>query len=104
MPQRLDRKLLVTARLRLEPLGSAPVEVRRAMPILGREGVVMGTVAAVVVKGASEAATHLLLCRLGPQPEYRLVRLTLIERVGENFVQLRIASADADRLPRRAAT
>lgn len=81
---------------------SAPVEVRRAMAILGSDGRAMGQVAAVVIEGAGPAVTHLLLCRLAPEPEYRLAPVSLIERVDAAAVHLRIPGHEVMTLPRRA--
>lgn len=98
----LLQKLLVSSWIRLGPPDSASVEVQRTMPVFSREGVEVGTVAAVVVDPATQATTHLLLCQLLPNLEYRLVPLTLIECVNEAVVQLRISSPDVNQLPRRA--
>lgn len=96
------QKLLVSSWIHLGPPDSAPVEVRRMMPVFGSEGVEVGTVAAVVVDPATQATRHLLLCQVHPNLEYRLVPLTLIEWVNSEVVQLRIPSPDVNQLPRRA--
>ena len=99
-----SHKLLVSGWIHPGPPGSAPVEVRREMTLFGSDGAAMGTVAAVVVDHATQKTTHILLCRLRPDLEYRLVPLTLIERVDEDAVQLRIPSPDVNQLPRRATS
>ncbi len=97
-------RLLVSGRIHLGPPDCAPVEVRREMTLCGNDGVAIGIVAAVVVDQATQAVTHILLGRLHPKLEYRLVPLTLIERVDADAVQLRISSPDVSRLPRRATS
>lgn len=57
----------------------------------------------MVVEGAAQAATHLLLCRLLPEPEYRLAPISLIDRVDEASVQLRVPGREVTTLPRREA-
>ena len=94
-------KLRVSGWLVLEPPGAAPVEVRRAMPVVGSDGGPMGTVAAVVTAAAPPTVTHLLLGCLCPVPDYRLVPLALIERVGAETVHLRIPSSALCQLSRR---
>jgi hypothetical protein len=94
-------KLLVSSWIQLEASGSAPIEVRREMALLGRDGAALGTVAAVVVDGHMQAATHLLLAWRHPELEYRLIPLPLIERVEGQAIRLRISGLDVSRLPRR---
>lgn len=103
-PASPPQKLLVSGWIHLEPPGSGPVEVRREMIVLGRDGVTMGSVAAVVVDCATQATTHVLLGRLAPDLEYRLVPLSLIERVDEAAVRLRISSQGVSQLPPRPTT
>lgn len=100
-PVASPHKLLVSGWIHLGPPDDASVEVRREMTLVGSDGAVIGAVAAVVVDQATQSATYLLLGRLHPNLEYRLVPLTLIEGVAEEAVQLRIPSSDVGRLPRR---
>lgn len=95
-------QLQVNGPIHLESPDEASVEIRREMTLLGNDGVALGTVAAVVMNEATQTAIYILLGRLNPNLEYRLVPLPLIERVNEETVQLRIPSWDVDRLPRRA--
>ena len=97
-------KLRVSGWLVLAPPGAAPVEVRRAMPVVGSDGGPMGTVAAVVTEAAPPTVTHLLLGCPCPVPDYRLVPLALIERVGAETVHLRIPSSALCQLSRRTIT
>lgn len=99
-----SHKLLVSGWIHLGPPGGIPAEVRREMSIVGSDGVLMGTVAAVVVDAATQKTTHILLCRPHPDLEYRLVPLTLIERVNADAVQLWISSPAAKQLPRRTTS
>ena len=92
-------RLMVSGWVRLS--GGAPVEVRRAMVLVGSDGAELGQVAAVVVAGPAHTATHLLLCRLAPEPEYRLTPIALIDRVEDVAVHLRLPSNDVTTLPRR---
>lgn len=77
-------KLLASGWVHLSDGG--PVEVRREMLILGQEGAEIGRVAAVVLDDGAQAITHVLLRRLGPEFEYRLAPLALVEQVTETAV------------------
>lgn len=81
-----------------------PVEVRRTMAVVGSDGVELGQVAAVVVADTAQVATHLLLCRLTPETEYRLAPIALIDRVDEDTVHLWLPSKAVTTLPRRETT
>ena len=84
--------------------GGAPVEVRRMMAVVGSDGAELGQAAAVVVEGPDQTATHLLLCRLTPEPEYRLAPITLVAQVDEGTIRLRLPSSAVTTLPRREAS
>jgi len=96
--------LLVSGWIHLGRPPSEAVQVRREMIVFGSDGVALGRVAAVVVDLATQATTHVLLGRLAPDLEYRLVPLSLIERVDEAGVRLQISSLDVSQLPRRTTT
>lgn len=97
----LPEKLMVSGLVYLEREDSSPVEVRRDMTILTREGQPAGKVAAVVIDNDSQKVTHVLLGRLQPGPEYRLVPVDLIEQVHEETVRLDIWSEAVESLPIR---
>lgn len=73
--------------------------VRREMQLVAIDGRPVGQVAAVVMDRRSGATTHILLCRLRAQPEYRLVALPLIAQVSDQSIQLGISSQGVDELP-----
>jgi len=71
------------------------------MSILTREGWEAGKVAAVVVDNDSQNVSHVLLTRPRHVPDYRLVPVTLIERVDEESVLLEICNQAIESLPIR---
>lgn len=73
------------------------------MAVVGSDGAELGQAAAVVVEGPDQTATHLLLCRLTPEPEYRLAPITLVDQVDEGTIRLRLPSSAVTTLPRREA-
>ena len=91
--------LFISGWLRQAPAGSTPVEVRRAMTVLGRDGVALGSVAAVVADPATRAVTDLVLGGCPPGQEYRLIPQALIEQVAEAVVQVRLSRAEVAQLP-----
>jgi len=94
-------KMMVGAFVSLKE-NAAPVdEVRRGMAIFTSDGVEAGKAAAVVIDEINQTVTHIVLCRLGQPPEYRLTPLSLIERVDEEGIWLCIPSHDVVSLAKR---
>lgn len=85
----------------LENEDSVPVTITRGMAILSRDGQEVGQVAALFIDSESQVVTHLLMTRLRPSPEYRLVPLSLIEGVNEEAVSLDISHQAIKCLPLR---
>jgi sporulation protein YlmC with PRC-barrel domain len=94
MPMPIDddpqAELLVSGTIMPDQARQVPVEVRRGMTIVTREGQEAGTVAAIVVDKALRNVTHILLSRLSHLPEYRLVPLDLVAQVSDETVLLGI--------------
>lgn len=104
-PVNADRsqKLMVSGLVRPKqaPAGGGPVEVARGMTIRTSEGREAGQVAAVVVDSHSQAVTHVVLGRLRPALDYRLVPVDLIEQVNAETVSLSILNQAVESLPPR---
>jgi len=66
----------------------AEVELSRGAPVLARSGPPVGFVAALLVSGPENRATHLLLTPAPPTGEYRLVPCDLVLRVEAGRVHL----------------
>jgi sporulation protein YlmC with PRC-barrel domain len=100
-----SQKLMVSGLVRPKqvPEESGPTEVMRGMTILTKEGREAGQVAAVVVDSHSQVVTHLVLGRLRPALEYRLVPADLIEQVNAETVSLSILGQAVESLPARKA-
>ncbi len=75
-------------------------EVRRGMPIRSIEGLEAGKVAAVVLNGDHQQATHVLLSRLPEITGYWLVPVDLIADMHDQAVRLAISLPAIDALPR----
>lgn len=93
-------KLMVSGPVCPECSRTLSVEVRRGMPILSKEGLEVGRVAAVVVDGSDGKATHILLSRLPETAGYWLVPLNLISEAYVEKIQLSIPGEAVDSLPR----
>lgn len=90
MPQ---RRLLVCGRI--EALG----EVCRGMPVLARDGEVVGVVAAVVQSGPSQTITHILLGQAPPTTVYRLIPAAMLDHLKGEYLSLHAAPAQVAALP-----
>jgi hypothetical protein len=74
-------------------------EIRRGMPILSRDGLEVGKVAAIVINGGNHKATHVLLSRLPQEIGYWLVSLDIIAGISEQGVQLSVSETVVESLP-----
>lgn len=95
--------LFVEGHIPLAGPESEPVEIRRGMIVMSREGSEAGQVAALVVDGDSLAVTHVLLVRWRAGLDYRLLPVGLVAAVNDGVVRLAISDAAIDKLPVRAA-
>ncbi len=95
----LNIELIVSGLIYLDQEGGISVEVRRGMTILSSEGHEAGRLAAVIVDKNDQRVTHVLLSRLNQRLDYRLVPMSLIERVHEEQVRLRIFNQVVNTLP-----
>ena len=95
------QRLFERGLIRLEQTNGLTVEVTRGMAIQTNEGQEAGKVAAIVVDSASQQVTHLLLGRLRPSPDYRLIPVNLIEQIAQETVLLGIGSQTVESLPGR---
>lgn len=97
------QRLMVSGPIRPKqvPAGGGPVEVARGMTVRTREGREAGQVAAVVVDCRSQLVTHVVLGRLRPALDYRLVPVDLIEQVNAETVSLSILNQAVESLPPR---
>lgn len=78
---------------------SLSIEVRRGMPILSKEGLEVGRVAAVILDRDTQKATHLLLGRLPEITGYWMVPVEVISEVCDGAVRLGISVDIVDTLP-----
>lgn len=99
-PPQSSRKLMVTAMVCSETSCSFNGEVRRGMTILSVDGWEVGKVAAVVLEGDAQKATHLLLSRLPQESGYWLVPLGIVIEITSKGVQLSASKRFVDALPR----
>lgn len=76
------------------------VEIQRGDAVFAQDGVEAGVVAAIMLACHHQEATHFLLGFIPPTAVYPLVPLSMIDRVGEKTVWLKISSAEINDLPR----
>jgi hypothetical protein len=74
-------------------------EIRRGMPILSKDGLDVGKVAAIVLNGEDHQATHVLLSRLPQESGYWLVSLDMIAGISEQGVRLSVSETMVKSLP-----
>ena len=91
-------KLLVSGLVKLEQKNDS-VELRRGMAILLQDEYAAGAVAAIVLDCQSQEVTHILLGQVPPTSDYRLIPLSLIDRIDRETVWLRASVADIEKLP-----
>lgn len=103
-PEGLDamptQKLLISGSIMLTP-NSTPISLHRGMFVLTQDNVVVGAVAAVVLSCCQQEITHFLLGQVPPTAVYRLISLSLIEKIDGEMVCLRIPSEKISTLPLR---
>jgi hypothetical protein len=92
------QKLLISGLITLAQ-DSAPVSLQRGMSVLAQDRVVVGAVAAVVLNYRQQEITHLLLGQVPPTAVYRLIPLSLIDRIDKEVVWLRIPSEKIGTMP-----
>ncbi|MBE2223721.1 MAG: DUF2171 domain-containing protein [Anaerolineae bacterium] len=92
------QKLLISGFITLAQ-ECAPVSLQRGMSVLAQEGVIVGAVAAVVLNSGRQEITHFLLGQVPPTAVYRLIPLSLIDRIDGDMVWLRIPSEKISDLP-----
>jgi hypothetical protein len=92
------QKLLVSELIQLEQDAEA-VRVQRGMPIRAADETAVGVVAAVVLDCRSRKVTHLLLGQVPPTAVYRLIPLSLIDRIDGETVCLRTTASKIVHLP-----
>lgn len=76
------------------------VELKRGDTVFAQDSVEAGVVAAIMLDCLHQEATHFLLGFLPPTAVYLLVPLSLIDRVSEKTVWLKITSEGIKDLPR----
>ena len=85
----------------LESKDSSPVEIKRGMTILTKDGRDAGWVAAVVLDGTNQNVSHILLTHLHLSPDYRLVPINLIQQVSQETVLLHVDREAVEGLPHK---
>lgn len=93
-------KLMVSGYVCPKSSCALSVEVRRGMPVFSQEGQEVGKVAAVLLSGDRQTATHVLLGRLPEVSGYWLIPIDSIVEVGEKGVQLSLPLRAVESLPR----
>lgn len=95
----LAQKIMVHGFICFESSCALSLEVRRGMTILSKEELEVGQVAAVVLDGNTQKATHILLGRLPETRGYWMVPVDLISEVRDDIVLLGISADVMDKLP-----
>lgn len=76
------------------------VEMQRGDVVFAQEGVEVGVVAAIMVDCHRQEATHFLLGFVPPTAVYHLVPLSMINRINERAIWLKLTSEGIHNLPR----
>lgn len=92
------QKLMVHGYVCPESSCALSIEVSRGMRILSQEGGDVGQVAAVILDGNTQRATHILLCRLPEMRGYWMVPVYLISEVHDDVVRIAIPGKVVDTL------
>lgn len=93
------RKLFIRHLVRLSRQ-TDPVEIQRGDVVFAQDGVETGVVAAIMVDCQRQEATHFLLGFVPPTAVYHLVPLSVIDRIDEKTIWLKIPSEGIQNLPR----
>ncbi|MBP8949347.1 MAG: hypothetical protein KBG73_10930 [Candidatus Promineofilum sp.] len=88
-------RLMVSGPLQLD---GAP-EARRGMVVLDAAGDAAGTLAGVLIDGATGRPTHLVLCRDPAAGDYRLVAVGQVTGLDAPAVRLRLTPGEVAELP-----
>ena len=88
-------RLMVSGPLQLD---GAP-EARRGMVVLDAAGDAAGTLAGVLIDGATGRPTHLVLCRDPAAGDYRLVAVGQVTGLDAPAVRLRLTAGEVAELP-----
>jgi len=84
----------------LQPEGAPEArEARRGMAVLDAAGDAAGTLAGVLIDGATGRPTHLVLCCDTAADDYRLVEVGQVARLDAASTRLRLTAADVANLP-----
>ena len=87
-----QKTMMVSGQFHLKGTDGPPVEVRRCMAVLSRDGLELGMVAAVCFDSQTQDVSDVLLGRLPVTADYRLIPIDLIDHVSEDAVHLRITA------------
>ena len=98
-----QKTMMVSGQLYLKGADGPPVEVRRCMAVLSRDGCELGMVAAVCLDPHTRYITAVLLGRLPVTADYRLIPIDLIDHVSEDAVHLRITAESVQELAQHGA-
>ena len=93
-----QKTIMVSGQLRLKGMAGPPVEVRRCMAVLSRDGRELGMVAAVCLDPLTQDVATVLLGRLPVTADYRLIPIDLIDHVSEDAVHLCITAESVQEL------
>ena len=99
-PALSPRKLMVTAFVCSETGCEFSGQVRRGMSIISGDSLEVGKVAAIVLEGYSQKATHLLLSRLPQESGYWLVPLGSVTGITSQGVQLSTSKKGVEAFPK----
>jgi hypothetical protein len=88
-------RLMVSGPLQLD---GAP-EARRGMVVLDAAGDAAGTLAGILIDGATGRPTHLVLCRDTSAGDYRLVAVGQATSLDATAVRLRLTAGEVADLP-----
>lgn len=91
---------MVAGQVRLKGFEGPLVEIRRCMAVLTCDGCELGMVAAVCLTPPAPDSAAILLGRLPPTADYRLIPIDLIDHVHRDAVHLCITAASAEKLAR----
>ena len=91
-------RLMVSGPLQLDGAPEAR-EARRGMVVLDAAGDAAGTLAGILIDGATGWPTHLVLCRATTAGDYRLVAVGQVTGLDAAAVRLRLTPGEVAELP-----